>query len=157
MPEHEDQEARTDAVMARVDDQIGWYARAATGNRRGHWALRLASLTMAAAVPLSVLLDQPGLVAALLGAGIVITEGAHELFRLQQNWTSFAATAEALKREKFLFLAGAGPYRGEAEPRLRLAERTERLGAGETAGWVALQEAARDTGAGVEGVEPQDA
>ena len=140
MSEAADQHARSDQVMARLDDQIGWYSRAATRNRRGHWTLRLASLAMAAAVPLTVLLEQPSAIAAMLGAGIVIAEGAHELFRLQQNWTSFRATAEALKHEKYLYLAGAGPYRGEADPRPMLAERVETLISSETAGWVSLQQ-----------------
>src|SRR5262245_3737198 len=140
MPETAERQARIDQVMARLDDQIGWYSGAADNNRRGHWALRLASLAMAAAVPLTVLLDQPSVIAALLGAGLVIAEGSHELFRLQQNWTSFAATAEALKHEKYLFLATAGPYRKAADPAAMLAERTEALIVGETAQWVALQQ-----------------
>jgi hypothetical protein len=140
MPDNADEQTRTDQVMARLDDQIGWYSRAATRNRRGHWTLRIASLTMAAAIPLTVLLEQPSVLAALLGAGIVVVEGAHELFRLQQNWTSYRATAEALKHEKYLFLAGAGPYRDEANPRPLLAERIEALISGETAQWVALQQ-----------------
>lgn len=147
MPEPAGQDARTDPVITRLEDQIGWYSRAATRNRRGHWSLRIASLTMAAAIPLTVLFEQPNTLAAVLGAGIVIAEGAHELLRLQQNWTSFRATAEALKHEKYLFLAGAGPYRGEADPRPMLAERVEALISSETAGWVALQQRAPSGGA----------
>lgn len=155
MPENADEQAPTDQVMARLDDQIGWYSRAASRNRHGHWTLRIASLTMAAAVPLIVVLEQPSVVAALLGVGIVIAEGAHELFRLQQNWTSFAATAEALKHEKYLFLAGAGPYRNEANPRPLLAERTEAMVSGETAQWVALQQS-NSAGAGSESAGARD-
>jgi hypothetical protein len=103
-------------------------------------------------VPLTVIFAQPNTVAALLGAGIVITEGAHELFRLQQNWTTFAATAEALKHEKYLYLADAGPYRGEADPRPMLAERVEALISSETAGWAALQQS---TSAGRESVSAE--
>jgi hypothetical protein len=156
MPENADQPGRTDQVMARLDDQIGWYSRAATRNRRGHWTLRIASLIMAASVPLTVLLDQPSVVAALLGAGIVVAEGAHELFRLQQNWTSYAATAEALKHEKYLFLAGAGPYRNEENPRPLLAERIEAMISGETAQWVALQQSTRAGEAGTDNTATRD-
>lgn len=129
--------------MARLDDQTAWYSHASRTNRRGHWALRLSSLTMAAAVPITATPQQSSLVPALLGAGIVVAEGAHELFRLQQNWTSFQATAEALKHEKYLYLAGAGPYRRLQNPRSLLAERVESLVSSETAQWVAIQRSQR--------------
>jgi hypothetical protein len=135
-----------DPIMRRLEEQIAWYSRAATRNRRGHWALRLISLVMAAAVPITATLQQSSLVPALLGAGIVVAEGAHELLRLQQNWTSFRATAEALKHEKYLYLAGGGPYRDLAEPRSVLAERVEALVSSETAQWVAIQQTQRASG-----------
>lgn len=135
--------AAVDPILARLDDQIAWYSRASTRNRRGHWTLRLTSLTMAAAVPITATLQQSSAVPALLGAGIVVAEGAHELFRLQQNWTSFRATAEALKHEKYLYLAAAGPYRALKNPRSLLAERVEALVSSETAQWVAIQQSQR--------------
>ena len=135
--------AAADPIMGRLEDQIAWYTRASKLNRRGHWTLRLGSLTMAAAVPITATLQQSSLVPALLGAGIVVAEGAHEIFRLQQNWTSFQATAEALKHEKYLYLAGAGPYRRLQNPRSLLAERVESLVSSETAQWVAIQQSQR--------------
>jgi len=135
--------AAVDPIVARLEDQIAWYSRASTRNRRGHWTLRLTSLMMAAAVPITATLQQSSAVPALLGAGIVVAEGAHELFRLQQNWTSFQATAEALKHEKYLYLAAAGPYRRLQNPRSLLAERVEALVSSETAQWVAIQQSQR--------------
>lgn len=129
-----------DATMTRLDDQITWYSRAATRNRRGHWTLRMSSLAMAAAVPITATLQQWTVVPALLGAGIVVVEGAHELFRLQQNWTSYRATAEALKHEKYLYLASAGPYRHAKDAHALLAERVEGLVSTETTQWVAVQQ-----------------
>lgn len=140
--------AAGDPILTRLDDQIRWYSRASTRNRRGHWTLRLASLTMAAAVPLTATLQDITLVPALLGAGIVVAEGAHELFRLQQNWTNYRATAEALKHEKYLYLAGAGPYRRLRDPRALLAERVEALVSSETAQWVAIQQSQQTSAAG---------
>jgi Protein of unknown function (DUF4231) len=129
-----------DPIMGRLDDQIAWYSRAATRNRRGHWGLRLGSITMAAAVPLSATLQDASWVPAILGAGIVVVEGAHELLGLQQNWTSFRATAEALKHEKYLYLADAGPYRKAGDAHALLAERVESLVSTETSQWVAIQQ-----------------
>jgi Protein of unknown function (DUF4231) len=130
---------RTDRVMERLDDQIDWYARSTRRNRLGHWICRLASLTMAAAVPITAAFQDATLVPALLGAGIVVAEGSHELFRFQQNWAQFAATAEGLKREKYLFLAQGGPYRRSKDREALLAERVEALVSSETSLWVAAQ------------------
>jgi len=129
-----------DTTAARLDDQIKWYSAAASRSRRGHWTLRMANVGMAAAIPVTAALQLSSVVAALLGAGIVVSEGAHELFRLQQNWTSYRATAEALKHEKYLYLAGAGPYRHTRDAHVLLAERVEGLVSSETAQWVAVQQ-----------------
>ena len=75
--------------MMRLEDQIAWYTHASKVNRRGHWTLRLGSLTMAAAVPITATLQQSSLVPALLGAGIVVAEGAHEIFDSNRTGRAF--------------------------------------------------------------------
>ena len=53
-------------------------------------------------------------------------------------WTTYRATAEQLKHEKFLFLARSGPYRTlrEEEALRLLAERVEERVSTEHAKWV---------------------
>jgi hypothetical protein len=58
----------------------------------------------------------------------------------QANWINYHSTCEALKHEKFLFLANAGPYTAAADPRVLLAERVESLISQEHAKWAAGQE-----------------
>src|SRR5262245_32548333 len=55
------------------------------------------------------------------------------------NWITYRSTAEALKREKHLFLATAGPY-GAENPHSLLAERVESLVSQEHAKWASGQE-----------------
>ena len=52
-------------------------------------------------------------------------------------WVMYRATAERLKHEKYLFLSGAGPYKGLAEPErlVALAERVEEHVSTEHANW----------------------
>jgi hypothetical protein len=52
-------------------------------------------------------------------------------------WVTYRATAERLKHEKFLFLSGAGPYKGQPEPErlIALAERVEEHVSTEHANW----------------------
>jgi hypothetical protein len=58
----------------------------------------------------------------------------------QQNWTAYRSTCERLKHEQYLYLAGAGPYAGLAEPAPLLAERVEGLVSQEHAAWASQQE-----------------
>jgi Protein of unknown function (DUF4231) len=47
---------------------------------------------------------------ASFGLLVVIIEEIQQLNQDQQNWIAYRSTCEALKHEKYLHLAGAGPY-----------------------------------------------
>jgi hypothetical protein len=81
-------------------------------------------------------------VPAALGASVVVLEGLQQLNQYQQNWTTYRSTAEALKHEKYLFLALAGPYAGAASSSKLLADRIEGLISQEHAKWVSAREEA---------------
>jgi hypothetical protein len=57
-----------------------------------------------------------------------------QLNQWQSNWVLYRSTAEALKHERQLYLAKAGPYRGR-DRRSVLAERIEGLVSQEHAKW----------------------
>ena len=65
---------------------------------------------------------------------VVVLEGAQQLYQWQSNWILYRSTAEALKHERALYLAEAGPYRDEDRHRV-LAERVEGLVSQEHAKW----------------------
>jgi len=71
---------------------------------------------------------------------IVVLEGLQQLNQYQANWISYRSTCEALKREKFLYLAKAGPYATANDPHALLAERIESLTSQEHAKWASTQE-----------------
>jgi hypothetical protein len=81
-------------------------------------------------------LRSPVWVTGGLAAVIVLLEGAQHLYQLQEHWISYRSTAEALKHERYLYLARAGPYSGEDRHRV-LAERIEGLVSQEHAKWAA--------------------
>lgn len=94
---------------------------------------------IAAAIPVTAALGAAAAVAGTLGASIVVLEGLQQLFQLQQSWTGYRATAESLKRERFLCLSRAGPYRAAVDGIDRdavLAERVEARVSTEHAAWV---------------------
>jgi hypothetical protein len=71
---------------------------------------------IAALIPLMGLFPVPEpqseQVSAVLGLPVLIIEAAQQINQDPQNWISYRSTCEALKHEKYLFLAEAGPYAG---------------------------------------------
>ncbi len=131
----------------RLEDQLRWYdTKSAHHKTWFHW-LKVAQIVIAAAIPVVAAVggDGAAATAGLLGATIVVLEGLQQLFQFQQNWISYRATAEALKHEKFLYTAGAGPYSDAIRPDALLAERVEGLVSQEHAAWTSSQ---REAGKG---------
>jgi hypothetical protein len=118
----------------RLVDQLDWYDRQSRSAQRAYKQVKVAQLVLAAGVPVAVASAAPALLTALLGAFVVVLEGIQQLYQWQTNWVLYRSTAESLKHEKFLFLAGAGPYSG-GEPWPVLAERVEGLTSQEHAKW----------------------
>jgi len=90
-------------------------------------------------------IPRPQWVTAVLGLLVLIIEAVQQLNQDQQNWIAYRSTCEALKHEKYLHLASAGPY-ANAENREQqlavLADRIEGLISQEHAKWVSAQEQA---------------
>jgi hypothetical protein len=124
----------------RLEDQIDWYDRKAEHHQRWYRWLKVVQIVAAAVIPVLAGLDASAWVVGSLGALIVVLEGLQQLFQLQQNWISYRSTCEALKHEKFLFLAQAGPYATAERPEALLAERVEGLVSQEHAKWASEQE-----------------
>lgn len=93
-------------TLSRLDSQIAWYDHRSRIN-----------------------------IAAALGVSIAVLEGVQQLNQYQANWASYRGTAEALKHEKYFYLANAGPYAKTDKPHALLAERTEELISQEISKW----------------------
>ena len=139
----------TDAqyLEQRVDEQIRWLEGRSAFNQRWFKRLRVLEIVAAAIIPL--LAGQatatppsasfPWIVGGL-GAAVAVVAGVLALFRFQENWIQYRATAEALRREKFLYLTRAEPY-ARAEPFGLLVQRVEAVLGSENAAWVQAQSA----------------
>jgi hypothetical protein len=131
----------------RLEDQLGWYDRNSARCKRGFHSLKVAQIVVAAAIPVIAALGATTAVAGVLGAVIVVLEGLQQLFQYQQNWTSYRATAESLKHEKYLYRSGAGPYGPGVDRDIVLAERVEARVSTEHTAWVSEQgDSARSPG-----------
>jgi hypothetical protein len=129
-----------DATKARLEDQIGWYDKKSGYCQRMFKGLKLLTLAAAALIPLFAGLDAPAWATGALGALVVVVEATQQLNQYHANWIAYRSTAEALKHEKHLHLALAGPYADVANPDNLLAERVEGLVSQEHAKWVSAQQ-----------------
>ena len=123
----------------RMEDQLRWYDRKSAHHKNWFQRFKVLQLVLAAAIPVVAGAGAGAWITGSLGASIVVLEGFQQLFQFQQNWLGYRATAEALKHEKFLYLAQAGPYRDAAAPEALLAERVEGLVSQEHAAWSSAQ------------------
>jgi hypothetical protein len=124
-----------DPTLSRLEDQLRWYSEKSAYCRRWYMRLRVASLVAAATIPLTSTIGSVPYVTGILGVVIVVIEGIQQLNNFHEHWIQFRTTAENLKHEKYLFLAGAGPYRDAKDARLLLAERVEERISTEEEAW----------------------
>jgi hypothetical protein len=137
-----------DPILARLDDQLSWYSQKSRAARKAFKRIKFAEIIAAALIPFITGQQWPYVNYIVGGLGVLITvlEGVLHLNHYQENWTGYRNTAEALKHEKFLFLANAGPYASAANPRVALAERVESLLSQENSQWItSLQKSAQTT------------
>jgi hypothetical protein len=134
--------------MERLDDQLAWYEERSRHNKRWYQLLKVGQIVVAAAIPAVVAVGASAAVAGALGAVVVVLEGLQQVFQFQQNWIAYRGTVEALKHEKFLYLAEAGAYARPDRRVRRLAERVEALVSQEHAAWAEVQRVSTEDDAG---------
>jgi Protein of unknown function (DUF4231) len=135
-----------DPTIQRLEDQIQWYDSRSSKNQKWFKVLKMLVILAAALIPFLAGVNLPQLQTQLrwavggLGVLIAVLEGLQQLNQYHANWITYRSTCEALKHEKFLFLAKAGPYAAAADPRVLLAERIESSVSQEHAKWASGQE-----------------
>jgi hypothetical protein len=128
----------SDATWERLEDQVSWYDRKSGENQRWYKRLKLLEIAIAAALPVVAGIHSPVAVTGSLAAMVVVLEGVQHIYQFQEHWITYRSTAEALKHERYLYLAGAGPY-ASADKHRQLAERLEGLISQEHAKWTSSQ------------------
>jgi len=129
--------------MTRLDDQIAWYDGKSVSAQRWFKGLKIVTIVAAAFVPLAAGLGWAPVVVGAIGVLIVVAEAIQHLNQYQHNWITYRSTCEALKHEKYLFQAQAGPYASASDPSKVLAERIETLMSQEHAKWIGARERAQ--------------
>jgi hypothetical protein len=135
-------------VLARLEDQISWYGAKATSNQSWYRVVSLLEIVIASSIVIVSSHTSPA--AAVLGALIAVFKGMETTMQWQANWGNYRASREALTREKFLYLAGAGPYAGIPNADRLLAERIENIIASENTAWTSRIVQSRQLGNSVD-------
>lgn len=128
-----------DPILQRLEEQLAWYSQKSRAARRAFKRIKVVEIVAAALIPFLTGRNWPYVNYVIGGLGVTITilEGLLHLNQYQENWSTYRATAESLKHEKFFFLAKAGPYASASDPHAMLAERVEAAIAQENSQWVA--------------------
>jgi Protein of unknown function (DUF4231) len=131
----------TDPITERLEEQIAWYDRKSIYNQKVYKLIKVIEILAAALIPFIAALSikHATIVTGSLGVLITVLEGLLHLNQYQQNWTSYRSTCEALKHEKYVYLAKAAPYAGVPDAYPLLAERIESLVSQEHAKWASAQ------------------
>jgi hypothetical protein len=140
---------KSDPIIDRLEDQINWYDAKSSRLQKAYKRIKVIEIIAAALIPFLSALHLSGnsshlpitlgTITALLGVLITILEGVLQLNQYQHTWVTYRATCEALKHEKFTYIARAGLYAAAADPRALLAERMETIGSQENSKWASLQ------------------
>ena len=148
----------TDPIIERLEDQIEYYDAKASKCQRQYKRIKLIEIVAAALIPFLAALHLSdaklhfpfatvvsltaviGILTAFLGVLITILEGVLQLQQYQHIWVTYRATCEALKHEKYTYIAGAGVYASADNKHALLAERVETIGSQENTKWSSLQQ-----------------
>jgi hypothetical protein len=114
-------------TLARLRSAIAWYDQQSAQNMRASRRLRTATVIAVAMIPFFAGLGVPPSIVGGLGVVAVLLELLQQLHQYERLGARYRVTAEALKHEHYLFLAGAGPYEGRGTVLRLLAERVEAL------------------------------
>ncbi|MGD0268563.1 MAG: DUF4231 domain-containing protein [Candidatus Sulfotelmatobacter sp.] len=133
-----------DPIIERLEDQIGWYDLRSRSNMQWYKRIKITEIVSAAVIPFLAASHAPhaAIVTGVLGIFITVFEGLLQLNQFHENWIRYRSTCEALRHEKYIFLANAAPYSDVGNARAVLAERVESLVSQEHAKWASVQQQA---------------
>lgn len=94
----------------------------------------MTALVAGAAVTVLAAVSAPAALTATVAGGIVVMEGAQQIFQFHSSWISYRATAETLRQHAFLYSAVVSPY-DQADRRDRLATLVKDVTTKESTTW----------------------
>jgi hypothetical protein len=144
----DDIEARRQLALKRYADQEKWYDEHARQSRLLWQAFQAATVVFGGLTPILVLWSSlPKPLQALPSALAAMAAGSTGIFQWRENWTRFAWSREALRRERHLFDTRSTPHYARNLPDDVVLDRfvaaVEAVCASDVSAWQTLQEANR--------------
>lgn len=131
---------QSNPTLDRFNELLKWYEGRSNSSQICFKLLKTLEIIAAALIPFFVSINISSTFISGLGVVIIVLQSLQSLFQFQTNWISYRSTAEALKREKYLWQAKAGDYLNSENPNALLAERVEFLVSSETSKWASNME-----------------
>ena len=128
-------------LAKRFEPQVAWYDRKATRYKNYyHWLQWTIVITSAIVPPMIVWMPEDyKLVTVIPSIALTIATSSQKVFKFQEHWINYRAIAEALKKEKHFYDAGANGYASADDKKQLFVERTEAIMSRENMSWVDLQ------------------
>lgn len=124
----------------RLSEQLEWYDTKSVKCQKRYKYIKVVQTVTAVSIPVvsQIPYDFAKWVTACAGAAIALLETLQQMNQYSTLWVIYRSTAERLKHEKYIFVSGAGQYKGlELNERLEiLADRVEEHVSTEHAKWV---------------------
>lgn len=127
-------------LTIRLDEQLAWYDHKSSWNQKWFRRTQLVQIVVSALIPFisglgTIIPNTWGLtLVGALGIVIAVATATSTLYKFQENWVQYRATAEQLRHERFMFLTGVEPYNGSGSFNF-LVQRVEGLISKENAAW----------------------
>jgi hypothetical protein len=126
----------------RLEDQINWYGKKSTSNKRYYYSFKTSEVILAAIVPFLIALSEKDelplkIVAGVLSVFVGIIASILIVFKFQEKWIQYRSTSENLKHEKYLFGTKSGIY--ASDPKFHVfVERIEFIISKENLDWTQI-------------------
>lgn len=122
----------------RYEDQVAWYSRKASANKRLYHIFQWGVIVLSAAVPVLVAVVPAAFHWVTILVSVVLAIGTTGLktFKFQENWVNYRTVSEMLIKERHFYDAGLGDYGASKKKQALFVERAEALMSTENILWV---------------------
>ncbi|UZR97361.1 DUF4231 domain-containing protein [Chondrinema litorale] len=122
--------SEADYIKQRLDDQIKWYSKKSSNNKKQFYTVNILVITLSAFIPfLSGLTAIPysTQITGFLGIVIAVVTGLSSLMKYQENWITYRKTGEQLNHEKYMYATHSEPYHEDDSRFNLLVQRVEEI------------------------------
>ncbi len=133
-------------VTDRYEDQVKWYDKKATKNKRAYEFIQWGVIVFSTITPVLILIGntRQRWLAAIVAFLVAVGTSLLKAFKYQENWIHYRTTCELLKKEIHYFKAGIDDYKKSTDPKGLFVERVEDLISRENTLWITIQKREKD-------------